>query len=154
MILKRSASVTSWPKLTLRQCQTALCQSLTLHPRGPGPYACLGPPSLGLTGQDPARLIGDESVCKSVHVWECRRVPPSVTTERDCVTRHPWPRPSGMESARAGRLRFHPADVAACDGRLCLDVFTSAPAFICLYERLSGLGTSPSPPTLNPVCVF
>lgn len=152
--------VTSWSQ-TMRcwACGSAKRLFVSLSPCTPEVLAHM-PASVFRAwshGSGPCQADWDESVrkvcmCESadvrLHLLQPRGIVWHVT---------PDPAPPGENMGAWGRLRFHPADVAVCDGRLHIDVFTSGPAFICLYKHLSGLGTPPLPPlphTPNPVCVF
>lgn len=152
--------VTSWSQ-TMRcwACGSAKRLFVSLSPCTPEVLAHM-PASVFRAwshGSGPCQADWDESVrkvcmCESadvrLHLLQPRGIVWHVT---------PDPAPPGENMGAWGRLRFLPADVAACDGRLHIDVFTSGPAFICLYKHLSGLGTppllphSPTPPTQS-VC--
>lgn len=151
--------VTSWSQ-TMRcwACGSAKRLFVSLSPCTPEVLAHM-PASVFRAwshGSGPCQADWDESVrkvcmCESadvrLHLLQPRGIVWHVT---------PDPAPPGENMGAWGRLRFHPADVAACDGRLHIDVFTSGPAFICLYKHLSGLGTpTPPPPLPQPsLCVL
>lgn len=153
MILKRT-SITSWPNWP---CGSAKRLFVSLSPCTPEVLAHMPASVLPalvsrvrtLPGWSGIRVCAKVCMCESadvcLHLLQLRGIVWHVT---------PDPAPLGRNLRGRGRLRFHSADVAACNGRLRIDVFTSGPAFICLYEHLSGLGTSSSSPTPNPVCVF